>query len=349
MSYTQKERQASVKKKKYKHRRFIPYDYETAYNKALDDMHEWFTEQLLRSHRTKVVYALKEITAGEQFEIDIYPQFKSMDDVPAEGRRIIRDNSKAQKNLNDRHAREYVERLINANFTDNDIWLTLTYDNKHLPIDGDIDGAMKDVQRYIRRINYERSKFDLPNARYIYVTEYDPDADIRWHHHIVMDGALPMDVLEEKWGMSSRNNVRRLEKDENGLSGMANYIVKNKDRFHGEKRWKSSKGLLKPGVRVVHTKRPAQTGNYKPVGAYVDKMVRDHEAIKEQLLKWYPAYDFTNAQVYYNDFNGMFYIHARMRKKPDQQQERRHGPCLLTGNRKVKKNTTKKPTKLYKT
>lgn len=79
---------------------FIPYDYEAAYNKAMEDMHEWFIENLFQ-HRKKVIYALKEITAGDQFEIEIYPQFRSMDEVPPEGRTIKKDNNKAQKNLND--------------------------------------------------------------------------------------------------------------------------------------------------------------------------------------------------------------------------------------------------------
>ena len=54
---------------------YIPYDYEAAYNKAMEDMHEWFIENLFQ-HRKKVIYALKEITAGDQFEIEIYPQFR---------------------------------------------------------------------------------------------------------------------------------------------------------------------------------------------------------------------------------------------------------------------------------
>lgn len=70
---------------------YIPYDYEAAYNKAMEDMHEWFIENLFQ-HRKKVIYALKEITAGDQFEIEIYPQFRSMDEVPPEGRTIKKDN-----------------------------------------------------------------------------------------------------------------------------------------------------------------------------------------------------------------------------------------------------------------
>lgn len=250
---------------------FIPYDYEAAYNKAMEDMHEWFIENLFQ-HRKKVIYALKEITAGAQFEIEIYPQFRSMDEVPPEGRTIKKDNNKAQKNLNDKNARKYVERLINENFSDRDIWMTLTYDDAHLPPDGDVDAAIKNVQKYIRRINYQRKKRGLPNAKYVYVTAYNPDAEIRWHHHIVMDGALDMETVESCWKQSSRNEVRRLQTDENGLSGMANYIVEEKNRVPSEKRWNSSQGLRDPRIKVVHSKRPAAGGSYKKIGSFVDKM-----------------------------------------------------------------------------
>ena len=43
---------------------FIPYDYEAAFNKAMGDLNEWFIEQMF-SHGKKMVYALKEIKAGE--------------------------------------------------------------------------------------------------------------------------------------------------------------------------------------------------------------------------------------------------------------------------------------------
>lgn len=296
---------------------YIPYDYEAAYASSIELMHEWFVENMLNmhKHRKKVVYALKEITAGEQFEIEIYPQFKSMDDVPREGRRIVKDNSKAQRNLNDKNARKYVERLINENFDNRDIWITLTYDNEHLPPDGDIDAAIKNVQNYIRRINYQRKKRGLANAKYIYVTAYNPDAEIRWHHHVVMDGALDMETVEACWQQSSRNEVRHLQKDENGLSGIANYIVEEKNRIRSEKRWNSSQGLRDPRIRVVHSKRPAFGGSYRKIGSFVDGMVKNRDSIPDVLAKWYPDMDFTHAEVYYNEFNCMFYIHARMRKR----------------------------------
>lgn len=294
---------------------FIPYDYEAAYNKQLEQLHEWFIEQMFKQGK-KVVYALKEIKAGEQFEVEIYPQFTNMDDVPPEGRSIKKDNDKAQRNLNDKNARKYVERLINENFTDKDLWITLTYDDEHLPPDGDIDAAIKNMQRFIRRVNYQRKKRGLTNAKYVYVTEYNPNEEIRWHHHIVMDGQMDMDAVEACWKQSSRNEVRRLQKDENGLSGMANYIVKEKQRVKSEKRWNSSQGLRDPDIRVVHSKQPENAkGSYKKIATYVEEMRKGHEQVKEQIKKWYPDFDFTDAGIYYNDFNSMFYIRARLRKR----------------------------------
>lgn len=297
-----------------KRMQYIPYDYESAYTSNLEMLHEWFISNLLK-HRKKAVYALKEISAGDQFEVEIYPQFRSMDDVPPEGRRLKKDNSKAQRNLNEKNSRKYVERLINENFGNKDIWITLTYDDAHLPPDGDIGAAIRNMQRYIKRINYQRKKRGLPKAKYVYVTAYDPGAEIRWHHHMVMDGALDMETVEACWQQSSRNEVRHLQKDENGLFGLANYIVEEKNRIRGERRWNSSQGLRNPGIKVVHSKRPASGGSYKKIGSFVDGMVKDRDSIPEVLAKWYPDMEFTNAEVYYNDFNCMFYIHARMRKR----------------------------------
>ena len=56
-------------------------------------------------------------------------------------------------------------------------------------------------------------------------------------------------------------------------------------------------------------------GNYKKIKKYVDEMLKDRDMIEVQMKKWFPEYDFTDSGVYYNDFNGMFYIRARMRKR----------------------------------
>ena len=300
-------------KKKKKGMVFIPYDYEAAFQQNLDSLHELFVEELLKN-RYKCVYTLKEITAGDQFEVEIYPEFTSIDQIPEEGRK--KDNSRAQKNLNDKNARKYVIRLINHNFGDRDIWLTLTYRPGEEP--ENMERAVKNMQNYIGRINYRRKKRGLGNARYIYITEYSPEAEIRWHHHVVMDGEMDMDTVESAWTKGDRNQVRKVNRDEFGLTGMSCYMTKEKNRKKNERRWNSSKNLKKFRVRKVRSKRPEErSGSYRKISSYINGFVKDRAILEEQVKKWYPDKQYLDAGVYYNDFNGMFYIHVRMRRGPD--------------------------------
>lgn len=300
-------------RKKKKGMVFIPYDYEAAFQQNLDNLHELFVEELLKN-RYKCVYTLKEITAGDQFEVEIYPEFTSMDQIPEEGRK--KDNRRAQKNLNDKNARKYVIRLINHNFGDRDIWLTLTYRPGEEP--ENMEDAIHNMQNYIGRINYRRKKKGMEIAKYVYITEFSPEAEIRWHHHVVMDGGLDMDTVEEVWTKGDRNRARRINRDEFGLTGMSCYMTKEKNRKKNERRWNSSKNLKKFQVRKVRSKRPeARSGNYRKIGSYINGFVKDRAVLEEQVKKWYPDKQYLDSAVYYNDFNGMFYIHVRMRRGPD--------------------------------
>lgn len=295
---------------------YIEYDYEAAFDKNIDDLHEWFTEQLLKNSY-KCVYACKEITAGQQFEIEIYPEFKRLSDAPGAGKK--KDNSKAQKNLNDINARKYVTRLINENFPDDrGFWITLTYSKGNEP--ANYDEALNNIQNYIKRLKYRRRKLGLPPIRYVYITAYNPEAKIRWHHHIVMDNGLDMDTVETAWNKGRRNETRCLDPDEYGLAGIANYITDEKNRGKCEKRWNCSKNLKQFRVRKVYGKKKeyrkdgTAQGKYTPISKYINTFVRDRGALEHQIGKWYPGNKLLDTAVFYNDFNGMFYIKARMKK-----------------------------------
>ena len=169
------------------------------------------------------------------------------------------------------------------------------------------------MTNYIRRINYRRKKLGLPKAKYIYVTEHDPDAKIRWHHHVIMDGLLDRDVCEKLWKLGDRSQSKRLEEDAYGLVGMAKYITKDKHRQKNEKRWNCSTGLRQFRVRKVRSKRKGGNGRYVPVSKYIDTFVRDKAAREAEIQAWHPEYSLLESQVYYNGVNGMFYITARLR------------------------------------
>ena len=173
-----------------------------------------------------------------------------------------------------------------------------------------MEEALRNMKNYIRRVNRKRKQLGLPNARYVYVTECSPSG--RWHHHIVMDGDLDMDTVESLWTKGKRNQVRRLEKDENGLSGMAHYLTKEPK---GTKRWTPSKGLRQPSERVNHQKFQRKE---------VRQMIEDADTVKPLMEKWYAAegYVYTSSVIRYNDVNGRFYIYARLRKPPDKKQRK---------------------------
>lgn len=288
----------------------IPYDYEAAFQDALE--RDSIDDALERDRRNRGdVYATKEVRSGDQLEVEIYPEFGRGQErlIPEEAREAQR---KAQKNLNDNNSRKQCERIVNENFTDRDIWATLTYSKGNEP--ENMEEADRDIKNYIRRLNRYRKKKGLPIARYVYVTEQGEKG--RWHHHIVTDGDVEMDAIEDLWRLGRRNQVRRLSKDENGLSGMANYIAKGA-KPKGRKKWVASKGLRQPQERVNH---------YKFKRKAVRQMVKDENEIRPLMEQWYsPEYVFTRAKVRYNEFNGRFYIYARLRKngKPPVQERRR--------------------------
>lgn len=281
---------------------YVPYDYEEAYRHSLEQMEEENEKRILKEGKTKNIYATKEIKAGDQLEIEIYPEFarKQENQIPDEGRR--KRQRQAQKNLNDKNSRKMCERLILENFDNRDIWATFTYTEEPETL----QEAVRNMQNFIKRLNYRRKKMGLKNAKYVYVTECSSKG--RFHHHIIMDGDMDMDLVEETWNKGKRNQLRRLQKDENGLVGAARYITKEKERKDKyQKTWNASTGLKKPQEKVNH---------YKTKQKDVDRIVKGDLNICDHLAKWYgQQYEYAESEVRYNTFNGRFYIYARMRAK----------------------------------
>lgn len=319
-----------MKKKRRKKTVYEQYDYESAYQQDIDNIAEQQMMELLKGGKRQV-YATKEIRAGEQLEVEVYPEFTKgqREQIPDEARR--KKQRQAQRNLNEKNSRKQCERVINENFTDRDIWATFTYTDDQMP--ETMEQAQQNMQRYIKRLNYHRKKAGLPNARYVYVTECSKGG--RWHHHIVLDGDMEMDAVERLWTAGKRNEVRRLQKDKDGLTAMAQYITKSpndkgskKDEGKGQKRWTPSKGLRQPQETVTH---------YKIKAKDVDNVVRNADALPELLVKLYgvQGYNYSQGCIRYNDFNGRFYIYARMWKPKE---EETNGGQRNTANRRAAKN-----------
>lgn len=282
-------------KRKY----FDDYDFEESYQKSIEDMEQDQIERYLKEKRAGIAYQTKTTKAGDQLETDIYPVFGSGKDAP----RTKRGNKSrpAQKNLNSKRARRYLNNLVSANFGRGDLWCTFTYDDQHLP--DNPDEADRRFTNFIRRVNRRRKRAGLDNVKYICVTEYHEEEGkrTRCHHHVIMSGDVDRDELEKIWGQGKRNHTRRIDPDpETHVAGIVNYISKDPK---GRKRWRASKNLKKPIV----TKSVCRFGKRT-----AERMAKDRAYLEDRIRKSYPGYKFIDAEIRINDINGGFYIYARM-------------------------------------
>ncbi len=287
-----------------KNRLYADYDFEEAYQQQIEKLEEAERERYFRK-RIGAGYQTKTTKAGDHLEADIYPAFACRHDMP----RTKRHNGSrpAQKNLNDKRARRYLNNLIDANFGRGDLWCTFTYDNDHLP--ESIDAAQKYFGNFIRRVNRRRKKVGLQNVKYVCVTEY-VDAEgrpVRCHHHVIMSGDCDRDELESLWKAGGRNQTRRIDPDpDTNAAGIVTYICKQASdpkRRKGSKRWTSSRNLTKPTITKSFSKFGKKTAA---------KMAGDRTYLEARIRKAYPGYRFIDAAVMVNDKNGGVYIYARM-------------------------------------
>lgn len=254
-------------------------------------------------------YRMKTIKSGEVLECEIYPVWNTRSSISRAKKE--RASRPAQKNLNDKNAKKRLTRLINANFTEQDIWLTVTYDKAHLPASP--EEAKRDMQNYIRRLAHAQKKSGGAPLKFVYVTEYEFDevkGKKRVHHHAVVN-FTDRDAAEKLWHGGARTQTRRLQPDENGLTGMAQYIAKDPK---GTKRYVCSKNLAKPLVTIA---------DRKITRARARKIAENENAAPAIFTKIYKGYDFTDIKTFYSDYASGAYIYVRMRKTPQRNKSQR--------------------------
>ena len=243
-------------------------------------------------------YREKRIYSGKYLEVEIYSISKK--ERNKKRKRKQKESLTKQKNLNDKNAKKHLIRLVNANFTDNDLAVHLTYDNKNLP--SSEDEARKDVANYLRRIKGYRKRKGYPELKYIAVVEYkdqEVGKSIRLHHHIIMNGEVDRDTVEGMW-KKGRANADRLKADEFGYEALARYITKDPK---GKKRWSQSKNLKQPVIKI---------NDYKYSRRKVYELFKEKGNARE-FENLYPGYIYTNSETPINDITGTA-VYIKMRK-----------------------------------
>lgn len=244
----------------------------------------------------RCLYREKRFLCGEFLEVDVFPVFKK----PGARCKRAKPTTAVQERLNQRNAERKLIRLLNANFTEEDIRFDLTYNKDNYP--DSPEQAQKEVQNFLRRVKRLRKKLDLPELKYVFVTEIGQN-DGRLHHHIVMSGGMSINKLARLWG-KGYTTAKPLQFDEFGIVGIAVYLVKNP--ILG-KRWCASRNL-------EHPKESQRDGRLSQRDVR-DLAVSPNDA-KKKIEKYYVGYLLSDMHPYYNDVNGGWYLCIRMRRRP---------------------------------
>ena len=135
-----------------------------------------------------------------------------------------------------------LSRLINANFKEGDMFITLTF-RKSVSL----AQCRTDMINYLRRLKRCREKLGILPMKYIYVTERGVNGRNK-HHHLLLND-MPADDVIRLW-KHGRVLISRLNPYAD-YTGIANYITKEK-RPRDEKGWCRSQNLTVPQPRTAY-------------------------------------------------------------------------------------------------
>lgn len=254
----------------------------------------------IRNDGRKYVYGIKTIISGSVVESEIYPVYP---DKKKSRKKKKKKSRKEQENLNDKNSQKHFVRMVNTNFvTGKDLYLSLSFDNKHLPKSE--EAVKREFRNYIARLKRARKKLGLPPLKYIAIIEWVSAEDRkrsnnpRAHIHIFIND-MDRDVAEQCWGKGWQNS-KRLQEDQYGLEAIARYTVNHKNN-----QWSASKNLKQPKVFKNVTKLSKKKA---------EAMAKLPDALPDMFESLYKGnYKFNDSECYYSEYVGGFYLRARMK------------------------------------
>ena len=245
-------------------------------------------------------YREKKYICGKYMEVCIYPVFEQMQGK----RKRIKQSTAVQKALNDHNREKKLTRLMNANFTDEDMKIELTYTDEFLPKTD--EDANRELRNFFRRIKRFRKREGLPELKYIVITERGKRSG-RYHHHIVMSGGMLLKDVRDTWGKGIIR-MTQLEETERGYAPLARYLSKKLVAGaieENEKAWHSSRNLI----------QPKELQNDSRISKKRARSLYENQECRDPFENLYPEYDFVECRPIYNEINGQYYLYVYMRKK----------------------------------
>ena len=208
-------------------------------------------------------YVLRTVKAGRTIEKKKYYSFR-FNNGGTRGKRE-KETPEAQKRLNQKKAGDRLRWLMNTNFEDGDLLVTLSF-HLHPPNDSkEMQSFMSKAIRKMRRIN--------PDLKYIYVKEIGERG--AKHAHALIKG-LTLEQIKSCWEYGTVQG--EILYTEGQYRKIAEYFIKyalKTEKTEGRligKRWYSSQNLEKPKItRKRITARQFRAEASVPKGYYLEK------------------------------------------------------------------------------
>lgn len=257
----------------------------------------------------KMGYRRRTTVSGPRIDAEVIPVFgRQMKGALRKAKSQM--TREAQQRANDARSRTRLIQLCEANFTEADVAIGLSYGGE-APTAERID---RDLQNFFAKIRRRRKARGLPELKYICAIGGDEMpaqgySGKRPHVHVIMNGGMDRDEIEQLWGHGYAN-ADRLQPGDQGLAGIATYFTKqmqDRQKKKGVKRYRTSRNLTQP----VKRSRDAKMSN-----ARVRRIAYDFQnQAKEIMEQLYPGYALQDVKVKYSDVVPGVYIRCVLRRR----------------------------------
>ena len=260
----------------------------------------------------------KKIYCGDNYlEVDIIPCYEKRNRRGTRSKKV-KESLLSQKNINAKNAKRKLLQVMESNFNEKDLHVTLTYNDKYLP--KTLEDADREATNFIRRLRRKRKKNGLDDLKYILVTEHTITNDegieeiTRVHHHLVINGGLDRDEVEDLWskGRYSKKesmgfvNADRLQPDRNsGFTALSYYLTK---KPANKRSWTCSQNLRRPESR---------NNDYKYSKRKIQRIIGHNKELsywEKQYPGWYIADKDNGYEEVYNEITG-WSIYLKFRRR----------------------------------
>lgn len=238
----------------------------------------------------------KIISAGPLVLEAVYPR-GSAHDSPRQRAAKRKLSSEAQQRMNAKYSWQKLELQLAVNYGPGDLWVTVTYDDEHLPkTRAEADLRFK---YFLRKLREARGKKAEPVVHWNAEHKHDHEdhwQHRRWHHHFFLNATgNDFELIRSCWiyGSNIQIEILTIDKD-HSYEALARYMCKEAKDRPGLRTWSCTRNAKRPEIETFPV--PDDTPLQAPKGATVYEEASDRTEfgsfryIKYLAPNWRKAY-----------------------------------------------------------